>query len=92
MGNKKISFIIFLSLFFLSLQYSLNAQTVFVSSKGKKYHAEGCKILASDSKGISLEDAKKEGYKACRKCKVKQIEAIERKEKEKKNNSEKKNQ
>lgn len=58
------------------------AQTVFVSSKGKKYHTENCKILAPDKKGMSVEEAKKEGYKACRKCKVKQMEVIKRKEEE----------
>ncbi len=60
------------------------AQTVFVSSKGKKYHTENCVILATDKKGMSVEEAKKEGYKACRKCKVKQVEAIKRKEAEEK--------
>jgi len=71
-------------LVFVFLCDMAGAQTVFVSSKGKKYHTEDCKILASDKKALSVEDAKKEGYKACRKCKVKQIEAIKRKEAEEK--------
>lgn len=67
---------------FVFLNQLAGAQTVFVSSKGKKYHTENCKILATDKKGMSVEEAKKEGYKACRKCKVKQMEAIKRKEAE----------
>jgi hypothetical protein len=69
---------------FTFLSQLAGAQTVFVSSKGKKYHTENCKILAADKKGMSVEEAKKEGYKACRKCKVKQMEAIKRKEAEEK--------
>jgi len=71
-------------MFFVISGYSLQSQTVFISSKGKKYHTENCKILAADKKGISLEKAKTEGYKACRICKVKQLEAQKRKEKEEK--------
>jgi hypothetical protein len=63
------------------------SQTVFISSKGKKYHTEDCKLLAEDKKGLSIEEARKEGYKACRKCKVKQVEAIKRKEAEEKKKS-----
>ncbi len=73
--------VLFVFVFFCELA---RAQTVFVSSKGKKYHTENCVILAADKKGISVEEAKKEGYKACRKCKVKQVEAIKRKEAEEK--------
>jgi hypothetical protein len=78
----------FFRLFIVSLLVFIHglgqAQTVFVSSKGKKYHTENCVILAADKKGMSVEEAKKEGYKACRKCKVKQVEAIKRKEAEEK--------
>jgi len=78
---------LFFVLLFVCFQASAFSQTVFISSKGKKYHVENCKILGEDKKGVSVEEAKKQGYKACRKCKVKQIEAIKRKEKEEKKKS-----
>lgn len=79
---------LFVLLAFVTYCDLLKAQTVFVSSKGKKYHTENCKILAADKKGISAEQARKEGYKACRICKVKQIEAKKRKEEEEKKKNE----
>ncbi|MCU0361054.1 MAG: hypothetical protein MUF75_10120 [Bacteroidia bacterium] len=57
----------------------LAAQTVFISSKGKKYHTENCKLLAKDKKGLSLEQAKMEGYKACKKCIEKKVESGKKK-------------
>lgn len=82
MKNHLFFYRLLLLLAFAFLIKPSNAQTVFVSSKGKKYHTENCVILAADKKGLSVEEAKKEGYKACRKCKVKQMEAIKRKEAE----------
>ena len=73
-----------ISAFYIVFTSSLTAQTVFVSSKGKKYHAEGCPSLGKDKHGIKIEEAEKEGYKAHKRCKAKQIEAIEKKEAEEK--------
>ncbi|HQQ94238.1 MAG TPA: hypothetical protein PLQ93_06770 [Bacteroidia bacterium] len=71
-----------LLLCFLFCISGLKSQTVFVSSKGKKYHAEGCGALGTDKRDLSLEEARKQGYKAHKKCKSMQIKAIERKEDE----------
>lgn len=58
---------------FLSAAAGLKAQTVFVSSKGKKYHMENCHGLAPDKRAIAIEEAEKQGYKAHKGCKVKKM-------------------
>jgi hypothetical protein len=68
--------------FFIFGLGKMQAQTVFITSKGKKYHAAECSMLKNDKKEISLEEAKKEGYKACNYCKAKQIKKIEKQESE----------
>ena len=76
-------------LFFLLFFASARAQTVFISSSGKKYHSVECKMLKNDKKEMSYEAAQKEGYKACKICKAKEIDRIkkmEAKEKKKKEN------
>lgn len=41
---------------------------VYVVEKGKSYHKKNCQ-LKSGSKGMSLAEAKKKGYKPCKVCK-----------------------
>lgn len=41
---------------------------VYVTESGKKYHVKNCR-LKHGSKGITLEEAKKKGYKPCEVCK-----------------------
>lgn len=58
----------------LTLFYpGLKAQTVFVSSKGKKYHMENCHGLAPDKRALTIEEAEKQGFKAHKGCKVKKM-------------------
>lgn len=52
---------------------NLKAQTVFVSSKGKKYHMENCHGLAPDKRALAIEEAEKQGFKAHKGCKVKKM-------------------
>lgn len=42
--------------------------TVYVTSKGKKYHTKNCR-LKQGSKGVKLSEAKKLKYTACLVCK-----------------------
>lgn len=63
---------------------SINAQTLFITSSGKKYHSVECKMLNKGKKEISYEAAKKDGYKACKYCKAKEIDRIKKMEAKKK--------
>ena len=46
------------------------AQTVYITESGKKYHAKNCDVAKTGKKGIELSEAKKQGYEACKVCKV----------------------
>ena len=48
----------------------LQAQTVYITDSGKKYHAKNCSIVKTGKKGIELAEAKKQGYEPCKSCKV----------------------
>jgi hypothetical protein len=45
------------------------AQTVYVTKTGTKYHRESCHYLKYSKYAISLADAKKKSYEACKVCK-----------------------
>lgn len=49
---------------------SVNAQTVYVTESGKKYHAKNCNIVKTGKTGMELSAAKKKGYTPCASCKV----------------------
>lgn len=69
--------------FFACVIYSkVNAQTVYVSESGKKYHAKNCQLAKTGKKGITLSQALKDGYEACKNCKVVKTTVKTRKEKE----------
>ncbi len=54
---------------FLGLAFSkVQAQTVYVTEQGKKYHSKNCRLAPKGKKGISLEEAKRLGYHACKIC------------------------
>lgn len=72
---KKV--ILTLSLICLFTISKLNAQTVYITETGKKYHAKNCDVAKTGKKGIELAEAKKQGYDACKVCKP---EAIKPKE------------
>ena len=54
---------------------NLNAQTVYVTDKGKKYHAKNCDLVKTGKKGMELAAAKKAGFGACGHCKVEATES-----------------
>lgn len=57
----------------------LSAQTVYITESGKKYHAKNCSLVKTGKKGITLKEAIKQGYEACKNCKADDIKAIEEK-------------
>jgi hypothetical protein len=62
--------------FFLWVTLSItkvNAQTVYITDTGKKYHAKNCSAVKTGKKGIPLKEAKKEGYEPCKVCKADEI-------------------
>lgn len=61
------SFLIVLLFFIVT---SSKAQTVYITESGKKYHAKNCDVVKIGKKGIELSEAKKQGYEACKVCKV----------------------
>lgn len=48
---------------------ALQAQTVYVTEGGKKYHAKNCSVVKTGKTGMELKDAKKKGYEPCNVCK-----------------------
>lgn len=75
-----------LLVFFIALSiFKINAQTVYITETGKKYHAKNCRLAKTGKKGIPLKEAKKLGYKACKMCKADEIKAIEEKKTKKEN-------
>lgn len=63
----------FFLLFFLLGAAKLQAQTVYITESGKKYHAKNCSIVKTGKKGIELAEAKKQGYEPCKGCKADEI-------------------
>ena len=61
--------VLFLTLIILGFVAQMNAQTVYVTSKGEKYHQKDCQYLkGADVKSMSLADAKSKGLVACSVC------------------------
>jgi hypothetical protein len=50
------------------VQQDNQAQTVYITRSGKKYHSDGCRYLTASKIAISLKDAKAKGYTACKVC------------------------
>ena len=63
-------FILVFALILFSGIMNLNAQTVYVTEKGKKYHAKNCDLAKTGKKGMELAAAKKAGFGPCGHCKV----------------------
>jgi len=71
-------FCLSLLLFVLGSAKSM-AQTVYVTESGKKFHAKNCTLAKTGKKGMSLSEAKKGGFEACKNCKADAIKAEEKK-------------
>ena len=75
MQKRSLSFILVL---FAALWFSkLNAQTVYVTDAGKKYHAKNCSTVKTGKKGIEFSDAVKQGYEPCKICKSDAVKPAE---------------
>lgn len=62
------------AILFLAMSFArLNAQTVYITENGKKYHAKNCSLVKTGKKGIELKDAQKQGYEPCKICKADMI-------------------
>ena len=48
---------------------SIDAQTVYITKTGAKYHTGSCRYLSKSKISISLADAQKKGFGACSVCK-----------------------
>ncbi len=46
-----------------------DSSKVVITAKGKKYHRPGCHTLKKYVKELTVEEAKKLGYKPCKICK-----------------------
>lgn len=67
---KKVNILsVFIVALFL-MTSKLNAQTVYITETGKKYHSKNCDVAKTGKKGIDLKEAKKQGYEACKVCKT----------------------
>jgi hypothetical protein len=51
-----------------SVKKEEKSKTVYVTDAGKAYHKKNCKMVKTGKKGISLEEAKKQGYTPCKIC------------------------
>jgi hypothetical protein len=67
--------------FFIATICKLEAQTVYITDTGKKYHAKNCSLAKTGKKGISIQEAIDKGYTPCKVCKADAITPLEQKEK-----------
>lgn len=78
MTSRRLIFAFFLC---IALFIRINAQTVYVSETGKRYHAKNCSLAKTGKKGMPLQEARKAGYTPCKACKAEEIKAAEEKKK-----------
>lgn len=64
----KILKIVLTLIFVISISH-VDAQTVYTTKTGEKYHKESCKYLKYSKKEITLEKALELGYTSCLVCK-----------------------
>lgn len=63
---KKIA--LFIGILLTCLFQALEAQTVYITNTGAKYHDGACRFLKKSKIAIDLSDAKNKGYEACKIC------------------------
>jgi hypothetical protein len=56
-------------LLLLSLPYIAQAQTVYITKTGSKYHRDNCRYLSKSKFATDLKEAKAHGYTPCSVCK-----------------------
>ena len=65
---KRYTPIIFIALF-VGFSACFSEQTVYIFETGEKYHKADCQYLGKSKISIKYEDALKEEYEPCEKCK-----------------------
>lgn len=68
MKKKNILSFFLVALFYFTVNLA-QAQTVYVTDGGKKFHMKNCSVVNTGKKGIEVSEAKKKGYTACSVCK-----------------------
>lgn len=68
---KQLNHIGILILFLLGSTISVQAQTVYITNTGKKYHKKSCHHLKYSKKTIEYKEALRLGYEGCKICKPK---------------------
>lgn len=63
----------------IAITFTMQAQTVYVTESGKKYHAKNCDVAKTGKKGITLSEATKAGYTPCKVCKADAIKSEDKK-------------
>jgi hypothetical protein len=69
MKKQSLFTIVFFAVFYIAINFSSQAQTVYVTDGGKKYHMKNCSVVSTGKKGIERSEAMKQGYTACAVCK-----------------------
>ena len=68
--SKTMKFLkITLILLFIACHSDLNAQVVYTTKTGEKYHTKGCRYLKGSEKEVTLQRALDLGYTGCSVCK-----------------------
>jgi hypothetical protein len=68
MKNLKARLTGLLLFLMLAIAMNTNAQTVYVTRTGAKYHADYCRYLKQSKYSINLSEAVEQGYTACSVC------------------------
>ena len=65
---KKGFSVVFLITLFCLCSYEVDAQTVYTTKTGTKYHRETCRYLKYSKYVVGLKEAKEKGYAPCKVC------------------------
>ncbi len=76
MKRQSLFRVVFVALLYICLNFSAQAQTVYVTDGGKKYHMKNCSVVSTGKKGLEVSEAKKAGYSACSVCKPDEKKSI----------------
>jgi hypothetical protein len=72
-NRNRIGYFLSVTLVFVILSFSVNAQTFYKTPSGKKYHLATCHMVKNVSEAITLNEAKELGLEPCKICKPESI-------------------
>ncbi|MBL6446096.1 hypothetical protein JMN32_07245 [Fulvivirga sp. 29W222] len=67
--KKLIKYLMLLTVLTILFVKTADAQAVYITKTGSKYHDETCQYLSHSKYPIALIDAKERGYEPCKVCK-----------------------